>query len=1235
MPADNVILLPTDAPRTDAATVRLTVERLEGMRLIGWALDPATAGRERISLRCGGLLLDAPVRRLPRADVRQATGADTDMLGFELELPLSIWQAMAESGAGLQLLVNDVATEQPRLRPTHKGLQDWMGRIEHHADPTRREALLRPLRAHLEQALAWPAQTAEPEADQLLPAPCHLEGWRGLSLSGWVADTPTRRESIRLRCADRLLDCPVQRISRKDVAQVMLLEHEDIGFELEVPGTVWELARGASEVTLQAVVGQRACGAPLTLRRDELADRLDSALALTDSSRRSHQALLAMEHLVLAGELHQLDHGLSTALAALAESAGVAHWLKPTGRLSTATPALAAPRQPQRLGPRGRLGKWLMQPANARLALRLLEALKRRPWLASHAESLEVRLTQSLGLFDKALYEEQMPLERRQGLPALRHYVRFGDALSLVPMCLFDPRHYTGQLDGRRHPGVNRLLHYGLWGRFEGLSTCAWFDGEYYRQANRDVQDSRLDPLVHFVNWGWKEHRRPHPAFEPTLGARQGLMQRLARSGATGHTDPLVNFLLEGLPAVVPQPDRSRLPWVPPTRLDGRDYLEPGPWLKLPPRPKTAVVDIIVPVYAGVQESLRCLWSVLAAPVRTHFELVVIDDCSPDPALSAFLRELAAMGQIRLLVNPRNLGFVATVNSGLALHWDRDVVILNADTQVHGDWLDRLVAHAQAEPLAASITPLSNNATVCSYPRTLHSNWERLEVDSAALDRLAASANAGLHVSVPTGVGFCMWMRRSCLDAVGLLDVERFGRGYGEENDWCMRANRAGWLQLIATDVFVLHQGSVSFQSESHERTRAAISALLERYPDYQQRIDEWIAADPLRPARARLDAARLRQPAAEPAAGGETRGDLPGPSPGARLGTVLMVSHARGGGTARHEQEQASRLLAEQGLVTVFMRPSRLKGRVALSGTGVTEVPNLDALPLQAEGLLLDLLRTLSVREVQLHHLADHHGSLRQLLPGWARALGVPLKVTLHDYHFVCPRINLVDASGRYCGEPLPAACDQCLSQDAAGRSAGPIVAWRQAHHELLRHAAERVVPDEDVSTRLGRYFPELSFSVRPHEPKLVLPAPGPRPALRHLLVIGSLSVIKGYEVLLGLARSRAAKAAGLRFTLIGHSVNDQALKGAGVEVRGRYEDHELAQLIEDADPDLILLPSVWPETYSYVLSAAMASGRRVATFDLGAPARRLREAGADALYLPIDEVAHPELLAARLVAG
>jgi glycosyltransferase involved in cell wall biosynthesis len=402
---------------------------------------------------------------------------------------------------------------------------------------------------------------------------------------------------------------------------------------------------------------------------------------------------------------------------------------------------------------------------------------------------------------------------------------------------------------------------------------------------------------------------------------------------------------------------------------------------------------------------------------------------------------------------------------------------------------------------------------------------------------------------------------------------------------------------------------------------------LAQHHPEYQPRIQAWIASDPMVEARARLDAARLKR-AAEVQPG---------------QGVVLMINHARGGGTARHEAETAARLRAERGLGEVAMRPSRRAGCVSL-GTlaGTLDLPALLALPVQAAGdaqglspLLVELLGLLDVREVHLHHLVDHPALLRDRLVALCAALGVPLQVTLHDYHFICPRINLVDVSGRYCGEPDRDTCNRCLQRDDAGRAAGRIAPWRAAHAELLKHASRIIVPDRDVAGRLANYFPAVRVQMEPHEPLHLPAARPPRGALREVLVIGALSQIKGFDVLLGLAKSRAAAQAGLRFTLLGYSPDDTALRDAGVRVLGRYDEASLAARIEELSPDLILLPSVWPETFCYVLTPAAESGRPVAVFDLGAQARRLKEAGADAIYLPIELAGNTEVLVKLITAS
>ena len=268
--------------------------------------------------------------------------------------------------------------------------------------------------------------------------------------------------------------------------------------------------------------------------------------------------------------------------------------------------------------------------------------------------------------------------------------------------------------------------------------------------------------------------------------------------------------------------------------------------------------DIVIPVYKGLEETRRCIESVLAARQQADTRVVVIDDATPEPAIARHLDELAAAGRVTLVRNEKNLGFVRSANRGMEHAAGRDVILLNSDTEVANDWVDRLRAAAYRDERIATVTPFSNNATICSYP---FEGWEgRIPgtLGLAGLDQLFARTNAGKSLDLPTAVGFCMLIRRDAIDALGLFDAERFGRGYGEENDFCMRAGKSGWRNVLAADVFVFHQGSVSFSQERHELTRANANALVEVHPDYPQKVHAFLRQDPAAALRSAIDLARV-----------------------------------------------------------------------------------------------------------------------------------------------------------------------------------------------------------------------------------------------------------------------------------------------------------------------------------------------------------------------------------------
>ncbi|MCS7200051.1 MAG: glycosyltransferase, partial [Caldimicrobium sp.] len=201
------------------------------------------------------------------------------------------------------------------------------------------------------------------------------------------------------------------------------------------------------------------------------------------------------------------------------------------------------------------------------------------------------------------------------------------------------------------------------------------------------------------------------------------------------------------------------------------------------------VVDVVIPVYRGKKETLECISSVLNAKTNIPFEVIVINDFTPEKDLREELINLAKQNKITLIENKENLGFVKSANIGMKLHPDRDLVLLNSDTLVPDYWLDRLREAAYKEKNIATVTPLSNKATILSIPEPNYDNDIPEGLDYREIDLICQSVNRGVTVDIPTAIGFCMYIKRECINEVGYFDEERFDKGYGEENDFCMRAS--------------------------------------------------------------------------------------------------------------------------------------------------------------------------------------------------------------------------------------------------------------------------------------------------------------------------------------------------------------------------------------------------------------------------------------------------------------
>ena len=396
-----------------------------------------------------------------------------------------------------------------------------------------------------------------------------------------------------------------------------------------------------------------------------------------------------------------------------------------------------------------------------------------------------------------------------------------------------------------------------------------------------------------------------------------------------------------------------------------------------PPKrtPPKASLALLMPVYRGLKETRAALASVLAA-MPEGARLIVVDDASPEPALRRHLQALAAAEpRVTLLIHADNQGFCAAVNTGLQAVPGHDVLLLNSDILLPPGAIETLRIVAYKNAATGTVTPLSNEASICSYPERHGGNPMPNLREAARLNALAHGTNGEAAVEIPTAVGFCMYIRHDCLAATGGFRGEIFAQGYGEENDFCLRARHLGYRHMAAAGAYVAHAGGVSFRAATRGLMARNGAVLNQLYPGYHAMVMAEIAEDRLRPRRAALDTARLR----------DACGNRP---------AVLLVSHSHGGGVARQVDAEMRKWRAAGRapllLVTQFPAgPAKAPypWPALLCAGEAKDYPNL-AFPLpEVMPELLELLRGLRVELVVLHHTLGHDDSVRTL----AEKLGVP----------------------------------------------------------------------------------------------------------------------------------------------------------------------------------------------------------------------------------------------------
>ena len=648
-------------------------------------------------------------------------------------------------------------------------------------------------------------------------------------------------------------------------------------------------------------------------------------------------------------------------------------------------------------------------------------------------------------------------------------------------------------------------------------------------------------------------------------------------------------------------------------------------------------VCIVVPIY-NAYDQVVCTCESVLRHAQGDWTLIAVDDCSPDPRIQKYLKELAAREpRVQVLTNKVNAGFVITANAGIkASAAGSDILLLNSDVQVTEHFLRRLQDAAMSRKECGIVTPFSNNATIFSIPKPGQDNPLPDGFDADALQSLVTRTSRKQRYEMPTAVGFCMYIRRDVIEKIGLLDEVSFGRGFGEENDFCERAKKSGYVIGICDDQFIYHAGKASFAAEGHALSRKNGVILERKHPGYHMSITRFVVDNPLRGAHAAINSHLKRwNYRDEPA--------------------LMILLHAdplkqNAGGTEAHVLDRVAHLgfkrviLVYPGGTTAIMAAEILNGDVA--NPILYKFPLLNNLVArahrhpEAEEILLWIACIFGVATVCCDHMLWFPLSVILQF----KSAGIPYVCVMHDFYSVCPSLNLLNVSKmRPCevhttGKGDAAACLGELFKHCLETPQSDIKTLLPDHQKLfgkiLSNAEKVIFPSgstRDIVLSAHAIEPSRAIVI-PHGYPTIKTAPvaTPGPYLRVALIGAISDLIKGCDLIIEtVERTKQpvewhffgrADASGFKHRIM--ALTDRCV------FHGVYARDNIVDMLCSSGVEIALFMSVCPETFSFTLSESYIAGVPPIVPNLGALAERVKQSGLGWIIEPHSAIAASGLI-------
>lgn len=720
------------------------------------------------------------------------------------------------------------------------------------------------------------------------------------------------------------------------------------------------------------------------------------------------------------------------------------------------------------------------------------------------------------------------------------------------------------------------------------ISDSGLFDEKYYLECYSDILSDDIDPIYHYLSLG---------VFEGCNPLRNVNLKKYIEDNNININDinPLVHFISNNE-----------------IKFNFRDFDFSS--IEDICENIQKKVSIIIPIYNAYHDTKNCIESVLKYSTR-NFELLLINDCSTDERIDNLLNYYKNHPNVKVINNVENKGFTGTVNVGLKSSYN-DVILLNSDTIVTPNWLEKLTIAAYSNSKIGTVTPFSNNAGAFSAPVIGKRNIICDNFSLNIMANLVEKVSDYQYLRVPTGNGFCLYIKRDTIKSVGCFDEDTFGRGYGEENDYCMRAIENNWENIIDDSTYIYHNQGSSFSSERDKLMIEHRELLNKKHPSYTAEVRKFLNSnkfkimhDKISDGLFRIDSKKFNKK------------------------RILFVIHSRSGGSPINTMDLMSLVEKEYDCYLLFAHTQvmilyhfknnelfRIKDWSLKSRWWCEKLYDDEY-----KSIYFNVLVNLKIDLIHIHHFIHHTFDLPKL----AKILNIPVIFSAHDFYMICPSFTLLDENYKYCEGKCNNNLINCqvpssgITQKSVMKSF--VDEWRDNIVNILNYIDYFVVfsdfsknlffdiypnsfnKDNLIMIEHGKDYPKISDNL--------FEIPSSDKPMK-ILCTGIILKHKGSKIIEEI--HKLDNDSNIEFHFLG--TIDENLKDVGI-YHGTYESEDLKYLIEKIRPSFIGIFSIWPETFCFTLSEAWAYHIPVLSTKIGVIEKRMLD-NDGGLFIDMDDI-------------